>query len=527
MITLKQPVIRKQDIFWIDIFAYGLLFGMVILYSAFSSIFAEFYIALPFLNFPIFIGEIVLGILIGLFFWKRAKLNISASAHPAWLVAFVSFILIKAAWGYSYWGPLAFRHSAMYYYVLYAVIAHDFYNSRFISNKKLKVILLIIFLAATLAGWCQVYFLVTYLSIIIMLLLELKIHLGFKLIYLAFLAFCFPFQSLFNTSRGALLAVIVSLLFCLGIYSFFFFSNKLKRLFFVLACCFLIGFVSYQHLGPVAKTRLLPLVKFDALVERYKMLVEASDIILVYYKLDPLEVLPFQPNSYNECIEIFRQRERRNFQKSEGLVYQGLASAGDDVRKQVRGPDLDNLKKRILQSHEMLDEKYVFDGRNELVQSQSTAIWRLLLWTDILDDLKEFTKKPMRLIFGFDFGKPIRSKRQEALHLAYPHMTGWLEPHNAILHVIYRSGLLGVVFICSLLAILVQMISKAARLKLMGGMVLIAGLIYWVVFSMTLVILELPQYAIPFWTLFGFTVAYINDRGAGIRQAQLRPKSND
>ena len=85
---------------------------------------------------------------------------------------------------------------------------------------------------------------------------------------------------------------------------------------------------------------------------------------------------------------------------------------------------------------------------------------------------------------------------------------GWITPHNSFLHIIYRAGILGVLFI----GILLGMIGKLTRDffkfdSILGGL-LVGVLVYWLVLSNFFVILEFPYNAIVIWTFLGIALAY-------------------
>ena len=75
----------------------------------------------------------------------------------------------------------------------------------------------------------------------------------------------------------------------------------------------------------------------------------------------------------------------------------------------------------------------------------SNIIFRLLIW--LWDMIKEWNRtKP---IWGFDFGRPLRSPSLEILHWAETEWArdGWIEPHNSFLNMLYRAGIVGVVIV--------------------------------------------------------------------------------
>jgi len=141
----------------------------------------------------------------------------------------------------------------------------------------------------------------------------------------------------------------------------------------------------------------------------------------------------------------------------------------------------------------------------ELAYYNDNAIFRLYIWRDMLVDLVNV--KP---ILGFDFGKPFRSKSLEIIRWGEGDWSrdGWIAAHNSYLHMIYRTGLIGIALILSLLIVLFRMIKSFIVMKSLTGILLCTIFINWFVAANFLLIFELPYTAIPVWTLFGMTLAY-------------------
>ena len=97
----SNNILDNIGLFLIGLFSLG--------YLLFDRRFAELHRQFPFLNFPIFVGEILLFLCVILLVIKKSNI---------WyylLFSYFGFVLIKALWGYFEWGPLAFRHSALFY----------------------------------------------------------------------------------------------------------------------------------------------------------------------------------------------------------------------------------------------------------------------------------------------------------------------------------------------------------------------------------------------------------------------------
>ena len=95
---------------------------------------------------------------------------------------------------------------------------------------------------------------------------------------------------------------------------------------------------------------------------------------------------------------------------------------------------------------------------------------------------------------------------------------GWITPHNSYFHIIYRAGIIGVFLIISFFVTLWRAIKDFARAKSVVGGLLIGIFIYWLTIANFLVFLEFPYNAIPFWSLFGMTLAYAHEQARDFKE---------
>jgi len=155
------------------------------------------------------------------------------------------------------------------------------------------------------------------------------------------------------------------------------------------------------------------------------------------------------------------------------------------------------------------EAKLVKPSGRSLEAARNNILFRIFIWRDILMQLRE--EKPL---LGFDFGKPFRSKNLEILNWAAGDWKrdGWITAHNSYLHILYRAGIIGILFILTIFVVLFRMIRKSLHLQSINGLLLCGILINWLVAANFLVILELPYNAIPFWSLFGMTFAYLGKK---------------
>ena len=112
-----------------------------------------------------------------------------------------------------------------------------------------------------------------------------------------------------------------------------------------------------------------------------------------------------------------------------------------------------------------------------------------------------------------DFGKPFRSKSLEIIGTAKAAWAkdGWVGVHNSYLHILYRTGIVGILLILFILAYLCIMIKDFYVNKSIIGLLLCGVIINWFIAANFLLIFELPYMAIPIWCLYGVTWAYHRD----------------
>jgi len=146
-------------------------------------------------------------------------------------------------------------------------------------------------------------------------------------------------------------------------------------------------------------------------------------------------------------------------------------------------------------------------GARAVSEDVNNILWRVFVWEDMLNDFIR-TKN----VFGVNFGKPFQSYIAGKLGWQNGEDVGWIEPHNSYLHILYRSGLIGLVIIFFILCIFSRMAFYFASVSDFTGIILSANLLYWLALANFIVLFELPYFAIPLWISFGFTYAYYRNK---------------
>jgi len=198
--------------------------------------------------------------------------------------------------------------------------------------------------------------------------------------------------------------------------------------------------------------------------------------------------------------------------KEMGKIYAEQVKMGKDKAfvEQIKegGVGREILKRKIIKNTRkaITNNEHISAMLND--SNIGNAVFRFLIWRDMI---VEFVNgKPVVWFVGLDFGKPLRSRSLELLLIGWGDWSrdGWIGAHNSHLHIIYRAGIIGVVFIFSLLTILFRMVKGFIAVKSLTGILLCGIIINWFVAANFLLTLELPYTAIPIWTLFGLTYAY-------------------
>ncbi len=544
-------------------------------YSIFWSNFAELNIQFPFLNFPIFVGEMLLGFCIIMFFikWKNSPIQLNRWHYL--LFAYMLFVLFKAFYGYFEWGPLAFRNAALFYYPLFIVIGYYFYDSKFFKNRFVRytILSLLIITVFLRQGYKTFYF--GYLMLTLLLFMEIKRRKLRYILIISFVVICYT--NLLITllgGRNVLVSSLVGYTFLSVVIVWYFLNLKAMHKRIILLFLFVLLVIAFWSIsGNKAAAR--SLVDIKAIFRSYKAQVErikarekyfsfADPKVRVYQRNDSYwlwsatDVSPqppsgpqpepepqLQPKPVAESKAKFLDEEEvrsilQNIDKgrlvelaASGVKERIVSSNSDDgqysfttnpavedkefilYKEPFQEKEFSAGKLKTVDKKELIDwiaEKYAISrqvqGDNVIVPTNmylGNILYRLFMWQDMLEELFRERK-----IFGLDFGKPFRSKKLEISRFdeSWKTRVGWVEPHNAYIHMIYRAGIGGILFIIAVVGLFIKMVVAFIRTRNIKGIFLTSVLLYWMTVSNFMVILELPHWAIPFWCLFGMVYKY-------------------
>ncbi len=474
---ILQKTIKKTILVLVGFFCY--------FYALYASDFAELHIQFTRLDFPIFIGEILLGVCVILLLIYVSKFPMHLKPGFVWLGAlYVLWVLAKAYLGYVHWGPLALRNAALFYYPSFALIGYMVFE-RSLYQGLGRWFLLGFLLWNLLFVTINDYFVVAFL----MLAFGLSWHLRQQVLRFAGIFLCIFFvihsRVMWWGCRSHMVGIGVMAIFLAGYFLFGMLKaqRRVKILsLFVLVVIF-VGFLFKFGDHNALKS----MMTFHQLVREYKKLdvdVHKNETTYIH---EPLIVRLYNENDKSKSVSLDKPRgEVQIF--SLPMINATAGQNRESVQSDVKSDSSPSHERR-------LDVAYV------------NICFRLFVWKDMVDD---FIKQ--KAWGGVSFGQPQRSPSLEAVHWATTDWLrdGWITPHNSFLHMIYRGGLVGFVCVVLIFGGLMNMTQRFLKLRSVWGGLLVACLVYWVTISNFLVFLELPYNAIPFWSFLGMTLAYLH-----------------
>jgi len=209
MFTMKKWLYEKKK--FVDYFGLYHILIYSLGYVILCKPFAELNFKLPFLSFPIFIGEILLFSCLLLFLFGYSK-DIKQMNWVGYVfVLYFCFVIVKALWGYSLWGPFALRNAALFYYPSFAFLGYFFFRADFFTHTK-KVVFCCILLALLIFNKYYVYWALTNYVLCFILIFKFPSKiLRFFLFFLLF--FLTSYRPFFDVARMMLLGNTVAILF--------------------------------------------------------------------------------------------------------------------------------------------------------------------------------------------------------------------------------------------------------------------------------------------------------------------------
>ncbi len=569
-------------------------------YALYASDFAELHIKIPFLNFPIFIGEILLFICLFLLAVYCCKFSLKPDFRMSLVLSGYSlWVLTKAFLGYQTGGALALRNAALFYYPLFAVIGYMIFTPD-LAIRKSWLLLIFIFLNLFFIPVNE-----TCIVAFILLALGISLHLkqrNFRFIGISLCVFyIFYSRILWWNGRSHMVGMGVMFVFLAGYFLFGLAKVRLRTkglaiiVLMIFFAVFLFKFGDQNALKSMLTISDLRQQYHDLDTEiemKKKWYVQKPFPVRIYHENQKVEqvefgavhyvngtaaqsLLPGEVNerkmiasvdhyiqreseinavgtqesptmpvktekSVTQKIEHLRQRNRKELrenihgmmqamdEKTPSHIRASLTNVSAALESDEKSGDEGSQKKSAetlqislaaLKGQILKDENTVRpvqrlkSNDRQLDMAYANIFFRLFIWRDMINELI-----CRRAWWGVSFGWPQRSSSMEILGWATVEWErdGWITPHNSFLHMIYRGGVFGAGCVVAIIVVLISMTKRFLRHRSVWGGLLVACLVYWVGVSNFLVFLELPYNAIPFWTFFGMTLAYLHKLENGV-----------
>ena len=601
--------------------AFFLLSLLCMFYAVFAADFAKLKLQPCGFPFPVFIGEICLAVLLVVYLAVFKPWRPPFGRWKIFFGVYFAILLARVVWDYFQYGPLTFRHAALYYYVLFAVFAYHFWDKRFMAGRQYY------FWVGLLTGLIllklrMAYFWFSCFVLAVMLLLK-KPKFGLLALFVVLTFLTGGFDRLFGESRTHMVAMWAGFLFMfaallaiwrapwalkaavltavfammgLGIFKFSD-HNSLRSL--VLSKEFIDGYhVRRQYveehrksycplnlsvrlyndnlttpekalafaktntlsapdpvpLPPSEMTMSMPhaeVVKVEAVkVEAVKAeAVKAEVVRTEQIALESAAAVPAAASVRVPKLQVpapvaapvvkdHKRRAHTAAQPPAAKVSKPMApepsrleplsvpvpSASSAPEKSppfipeesqpnvpmamgnwrtVELKAAESLAKEPMQESAPVSRRQEFRAMDALHGDQ---YFRIFIWKDMMDELNQRHK----WFSGVGLGLPQRSPSLEIMRWAYSEWLrdGWISPHNSFLHIIYRMGIWGWIYLLVLFGLFFKMAWDFLRQRDWPGLLLLGLILYWLTAANFLLILELPYYAIPFWSLFGLTYRY-------------------
>ncbi len=463
---------------WIDGLGLSAIAVVLLGYVLFQAQFAELHLKFSFLNFPVFVGEILL-IFCSLLFAIRWLINPPRWRNWYWLIViYIGFVLAKAFYGYSKWGPLAFRHAALMYYPVFAIYTAAFIQRSYFK-EWLKLVGVGVILSIFVLDTFNLYFVLTLAGTAAILIGSLRTA-WLRWSLLVLLMVLTPYRYFFQTARMMIMGHFFFAAYALIVISVLIrWPLKYKlAIAGVLVAGLIVGITQIS-----GTNRIVSMFHVGRFIDTFK-----------YYEGVAAERAHKYVPMENKAVQIYNPDDGGN----------GTGRGAYDLSDAQRNEASLNIQHIIEQKKNERDSSDIDDP--EILQGDvNNSVFRLMIWRDML---REYAAH--RPLFGFDFGKPLRAITLEIIGWAGSEWKrdGWISAHNSFLHILYRSGVAGLVFIVGILSYLFKMMRDCIRLRSVTGSVLCGMVLCWFVAANFLVVLEVPYSAIPIWVMYGAAAKY-------------------
>jgi len=421
-----------------------------------------------------------------------------------WMCVFLAYgvwILVKAFSGYAAFGPLAFRHAAMFYYAIFSIFS---FSS--IRDKEMPPWLWMaafVFLLGLVKFFdVRGYFATMYFTACVLCVVQFKGG-KWKIPGVLVMLWVFSLSRSFYGGTSLILGNVGAAGAFLTV-SFFAAKNTSRRV----KVFFGAGVMSLIVVGVVF---IAPNWEIETLVAPGKILKEyrSVDARIHQDKFSTFTFGKISPKIYHPNVR------KRAVVSADNKKRQGKHSLTKQKQAQIARKS-EPVKSNLSQSERgvrpltqfatsLFDRIPVEDQKRLSRVAYNNVLFRLFLWRDMA--LEFFSDN---VVTGVPFGRPFRSRSIEIIQQAKSEWSrdGWIEPHNSFLNMIYRGGIVGVLLVGMMIFWIGRFFVVFAKAGSYRGIMMTSVLVQWNIVACFMVIYELPKYAIPIWIWWGITYFY-------------------
>ncbi|MDE2223074.1 MAG: hypothetical protein KGK03_08395 [Candidatus Omnitrophica bacterium] len=442
--------------------------------SILGASFARLHLSVSFLNFPIFIGEGVMLFCLAISGWFLYKGHFPWTSRLRLFFAYLGYVVLWAGFDYFKAGgsSLALRNAEMFFYPVFAFFSYSFYCPALFSRRTIQLFFVVLLMALCLIGTAPFFSFLFFL--LFFAVFFAMFHGPWKYFWGTAILVLWPYSTFFSGARTWLVSsVLTGLLLIFLFIKYFIKVNKIWRVGAGLAAAAIFLWTAFHFADRNGLKTLSTPVRVVGDYRRVENLIQqkSSSFHSEQLQVQPYNIYVTQPKP-NNSQEVLKPRLLKK-----------------------------DLKKDLTEKYAANKE---VSSRN-LQTAYNDIIFRILIWQDMMQELWD-----NKSIFGVGLSHPQRSRSIEILGWASSEWrsVGWITPHNSFLDLIYRAGILGLGIIYVIFAVLSGLIMDFIAARSVPGILLSGTIIYGLIAANFLLILELPYYAIPFWSLFGLTLAY-------------------
>lgn len=486
--------IKEKYINFFNYFTFILIAALICFIIIFDRNFT--YLSVKIYNFPIYIVEILVSIIIffifiNFFLSNKKKEFVKYELTIEHLFLGLIFLISLIIGFFNYNHIFVFRHSAILYYSIFTFLIPII----FLDIKKYKILFLvsfaIIILLTILKLFLNIFFLGNFLyyfqSIFLILILNLLLIVKKAYYYIGiFFSSLLLYEVIAAMSRaawaGIIFAIFLNLLFILILIQNKKYFKKFLINFFIIIVLTAILLVFFSYSFNYFNKKEINL-SFRAVSIETPTKTENLDSNMNNEAVTSAII----ENSENNKNNDIKTSTSNKIENSDNKVNKNLTNWIDDYKNEF-------------------NSMFSFESNNSV--SANNAKWRIIVWKDI------FLKSIKKPLFGYGFGKLYNNDELKKMGWAYGEDVGFIDPHNSYLSILYRTGFAGIIiFLIFIISFFYKTSYFIKRMDEINLKIVLIGLISTIFFilciSFFMVVLEGPYLGVFLWINMGFVLGLI------------------